>query len=367
MPSCVKPIRALACGMLLLCGFLLFPERACSQERHAPQRTLLVGVMAVPPLCMKTAENRWEGFSIELWKAVAEQLGVPFEFREFATIQLLLDALERRQIDAIPSLAVKERFESTMEFSQSYMKSGLSIAVPAEDAEYRWIRIFEGIFSKNSLKAIGLLMVMSLMAGTVVWSFERRRNSDMFAEVTVKGFGDGIWWAMVTMATVGYGDKTPKTVGGRIVAVVWMIFSLVFIASFTANITTSLTISELKGKVRGFNDLYTARVGAISHSESFDYLTRQGIAVIPIENNRKGLLAVAGKEIDAFVQDKNILKYLVKTQFPSKVHVLPESFHEYFVGIALQHDSPLRKSINKALLKFMQTPRWAELANRYVQ
>jgi ABC-type amino acid transport substrate-binding protein len=367
MPKNANPMRMLACG-LLLCGFLSFPAaNAFSQHENGRPHRLLVGIVATPPLYIKTADNRWSGFGVELWKAVAEQLGVPFEFREFSEIGLVLDALEKREIDVIPSLAVKERLESTMEFSQSYIKSGLSIAVPAENVEFRWFRIFEGIFSKNILKAVGLMIIMSFMAGIIVWSFERKHNSEMFGERAVRGFADGIWWAMVTMATVGYGDKSPKTMGGRIVALIWMIFSLIFIANFTANITTSLTISELKGRVRGLNDLYDVRVGAVPHSEGFDFLTRRGISVIPFENNRKGLLAVAGKEIDAFVQDKNILKYLVKTQFPRQVHVLPETFHEYFVGIALQHDSPLRKSVNKALLKFMQTQAWTELVNRYAQ
>jgi hypothetical protein len=150
-----------------------------------------------------------------------------------------------------------------MDFSQSYLKSGLSIAVPAEGAEHKWIRVIEGIFSKQNLKAIGLLVLIFLTAGIIVWSFERRRNSEMFGDGPVQGIGQGIWWAVVTMTTLGYGDKAPKTIGGRIVAIIWMIFSVVFIASFTANITTSLTISELRGRVRGFNDLYTARVGSI--------------------------------------------------------------------------------------------------------
>jgi hypothetical protein len=46
------------------------------------------------------------------------------------------------------------------------------------------------------------------------------------------------------------------------------------------------------------------------------------------------------------------------------VQVLPETFDEYFLSIALQEKSPLRKSINKALLKFMGTQKWAELMNR---
>jgi ABC-type amino acid transport substrate-binding protein len=86
---------------------------------------------------MKTADNRWEGFAVELWQAVAQQIGVPFQFQEFSTLEHLINALEKQEIDVIPSLAVRETFESAMDFSQSYLKTGLSIAVLAEGAEYR--------------------------------------------------------------------------------------------------------------------------------------------------------------------------------------------------------------------------------------
>jgi len=64
------------------------------------------------------------------------------------------------------------------------------------------------------------------------------------------------------------------------------------------------------------------------------------------------------------IQSKQILKHLVKKEFPGRVQVLPETFDEYFVSIALQEKSSLRKPINKALLKFMTTEKWAELMNR---
>jgi ABC-type amino acid transport substrate-binding protein len=254
-----------------------------------------------------------------------------------------------------------------MDFSQSYLKSGLSIAVPAEGVGYRWINVVKSIFSPHILKAIALLLLMSLIVGIIVWTFEKRRNREMFGGNSVKGIGQGIWWAMVTMTTVGYGDKAPQTIGGRIAAIVWMIFSIVFIAAFTATITTQLTLTELRGKVHGFSDLYHARVGCIAGSEGCAFLAKKGIAPIRFEGVKQGLAAVESRKIDAFVQDEKILQYLIKTEFPGRIQVVGGTFDEYFVSIALQRNSPLRKPINQALLKFMKTETWAELLHRYIR
>jgi polar amino acid transport system substrate-binding protein len=353
--------------MMLLWLFLFWPGYALSQDAGATSPNLVVGAAVSPPVFIKTADNQWEGFGAELWQAVAQRMGLSFEFREFSSIESLMDALQKKEIDAIPTMVVQDRLESTFDFSQSYLKSGLTIAVPAEGVDYRWFRVIEGIFSPNVLKAIALLFLMSLIFGVVVWLFERQRNSEMFGDGYVKGIGHGIWWAMVTMTTVGYGDKAPKTLGGRIFALIWMIFSVVFIASFTASITTQLTISELRGKVRGFNDLYHSRVGSIAGSEGLNFLIKKGVAVIPFKSTQEGLQAVADRQVDAFVQDEKVLGYNIKRQFPGRVHVVGGTFDEYFVSIALQRDSPLRKPINKALLKLMKTESWDELLNRYIR
>ena len=362
-----KALQGIASGIVILWVCLLYPATSFSQNESTTPRDLQVGVITASPLYIKAADGRWEGFSVELWQAVAQYLNVAFEFREYSSLENLLGALEKNEIDVFPSLPAGERLESMIDFSQSYLKSGLSIAVPAEESEYRWLRVFEGIFSKHILKAIGLLFILSMVAGLFVWLFERRKNDEMFGDGTVGGIGHGIWWAIVTMTTVGYGDKTPKTSGGRIVALIWMLFSIIFIASFTANITTSLTITELKGKVHGLNDLYNARVGSVSQSEGFDFLSKQGIAVIPFEGIQDGLAAVASRKIDALVLNEQVLKYQTKKEFPRQVQVLPGIYDEYFVSIALPQNSSLRKPINTALLKFMKTQNWAELCNRYIQ
>lgn len=354
-------------ALLCLCFLLLSPAMALSQNDNATSRAVRVGVINLAPLSMKTTDGRWEGHSVELWQDVAARMGVTFEFQEFHTLEPMLEALKQRTIDAIPSLPVREGLETVMDFSQSYLKSGLAIAVPAEEVDYAWRRIFEAIFSFHSLKAIAFLMALSTVAGVIVWRLENVRNSEMFGGGHVKGIGHGIWWAMVTMSTVGYGDLAPKTLGGRIVALVWMIFSIVFIAVFTASITTTLTISELKGKVRGFGDLYKVRTGSIPGSEGFDYLTRQGVAVVSCASVPEGMEALTSGRIDAFVLNEQILKHLAKRDYPGRIQVLPGTYDEYFVSIALQQNSTLRKPINKALLSLMKTQRWTELGNRYIQ
>jgi hypothetical protein len=77
------------------------------------------------------------------------------------------------------------------------------------------------------------------------------------------------------------------------------------------------------------------------------------------------LAAVANRKIDAFVQNEKILQYLVKTEFPGQLQTVGGTFDEYFVSVALDRNSPLRKSINQSLVKFMKTDAWTELLNRY--
>lgn len=364
MSSRYGKIGRSAAGAIWLCLLILLPGSGLAQGDSAAARSLLVGVLQAPPVMMKAPDGKWGGIGIELWENVARRIGVDFEYREFAAFGALVAALETKTIDLIPSLPVELRYESAIDFSQSYLKSGLAIAVPAGGEDFRWIRFAAALFSKDILGAIGFLLLLSVIAGIIVWLFERGRNREMF-DGSLRGLGSGVWWSVVTMSTVGYGDKAPQTAGGRLVAVVWMLFSIVFIANFTANITTSLTMEGLRGKVRGFSDLQYARVGTITRSEGLHFLIRHGIAAILFEEIPQGLQALVEGRIDAFVLNELLLKYQVRNEFQGKARVIPEVFDPYFVGIALQEKSPLRKPINKALLAFMKTPEWVELQKRY--
>lgn len=74
------------------------------------------------------------------------------------------------------------------------------------------------------------LAVIVTAAGAVA-SFERDADGS-----TIEGFGDALWWAVVTATTVGYGDHFPVTDQGRAVAVVLMLLGIGLFSVLTANI-----------------------------------------------------------------------------------------------------------------------------------
>lgn len=87
------------------------------------------------------------------------------------------------------------------------------------------INLLERGFNSRKLRSIIGILTLSIVAFGYIF---------YITEPQIKTFGDGIWWALVTVTTVGYGDITPLTTLGRVVAGTLMFFGLGLIATVTA-------------------------------------------------------------------------------------------------------------------------------------
>ena len=88
-----------------------------------------------------------------------------------------------------------------------------------------FINLIERVFNSRRLRTIlGVLIICIISFGYVFY----------LAEPQIKSFGDGVWWALVTITTVGYGDITPLTTLGKFVAGTLMFVGLGLIATVTA-------------------------------------------------------------------------------------------------------------------------------------
>ena len=343
--------------------FCLLPADVGSIEVKSSH--LIVGTKESPPFSMKTADGQWEGISISLWRKIAAELDLDYEFREMS-IPEMIEGLSAKKLDAaVAAMTVTFEREEQVDFSHPFYTAGLGIATSVGKRN-PWFHTIRRFVSLNFLKVVLSLMLLLFVVGAMVWWFERKRNPEQFGGKILGGLGAGFWWSAVTMTTVGYGDKSPVSTGGRIIALIWMFTAIIIISSFTAAITSSLTVSQLEPLVKGPEDLPKVRVGSIAKTTSGQYLKDRQIFFRPFETPSEGLAALKNGTIDAFVYDKPILRYLITREYHGVLKVLEKSFLNQDYAIALPAGSNLREPLNRYLLKATGDPQWYRTLQQYL-
>lgn len=329
------------------------PQAPVAVDAALAGRVLRVGVVVAPPFLEKDANGHMRGLALDLWRDVARDMGIGWKVAEYE-LEPLLEAVRNGTVDVgVSALSITPERETDMDFSQPFYYTGLGIAVPANARTGIAAFVLRIIFSTRLLLYVGSLLGLLLLVGTVVWAIEHRRNPEHFRPGRC-GIGDGLWWSAVTMTSVGYGDATPKSLAGRAVALVWMFASVALLASFTAGITSALTMENMGGAVHGPEDLHKVRTGVMRDSAADEELVASHIGVRRFDSVVDGLRAVIGGEIDAFVHDQPILQYYRHKGYTGSVRVLPVFFDPQLYGFAFPRGSALRKAVNVAMLRRME-------------
>ena len=329
----------------------------------AQEDILTIATKPAPPFVMLDSDNRWQGLSISLWNALAEELDIKFSFEE-ATLDEMIQGVADGKYDAsIAAITITEEREQRVDFSHPFYTTGYGIVVPSTDKS--WWRMLGRIFSMDFLKSVALLFILLAFVGLCFWLAERRTNAKEFRP-GVQGLGDGFWFSAVTMTTTGYGDMAPRTWAGRIVGMLWMFTALVITSTFTGMIASSLTADKLNQQITGPNDLVGITTGSIPGSASDDWLRRHGLDFLPYQTVQDGLDAVAKSEVRSFLYDRPLLNYLVEKSYTDSVELVPGTFGRQDYGIALPAGSELREPLNRALLNYLGSDAWAALQRRWL-
>ena len=129
---------------------------------------------------------------------------------------------------------------------------------------YRPLKKSKAFLNTNGFKYVVFVTVLMIAAGGFLIHYAEGMS-----------ISDGIWWAFVTATTVGYGDISPSTLYGRIIAMVLMLVGIGLIGTVTSTITSYFlnagqkktvkdeTIEMIKGKLDDFESLSEADIEAI--------------------------------------------------------------------------------------------------------
>jgi ABC-type amino acid transport substrate-binding protein len=355
--------RALAIGVLLAIALLTSGGQAQPAMPPIPEKELVIGVKQAPPFVIKHPDRTLHGISIELWRRIADRLHLHYRFSEQPTVQALVEGTAGGSFDAaIGALTVTAVRDRVADFTQPFYSTGLGIAVPT--SESRWMSIGRALISFGFLQAVLALVGIAILVGFVIWLLERNKTEHFRGGA--KGLGTGLWWSAIAMTQAGAAQNAPATLAGRIVAIGWMIASVIVIAVFTAGITSTLTKRELQGVVHSVDDLRSVRVGTPAGSSTIEYLDHERIAHRVFPGPQEGLKALQAGTIDAFVYDKPLLTWLVLQDFSSTLRVLDITFDKQNYAIALPKGSALRQVLDPPLLEITESNWWRQTLFEYL-
>ncbi len=322
-----------------------------SSAAQSNPREVRVAVRPLEPFVVRAADGSYSGFSIDLWSYIAAKNNYRTTYVEVRNVTEQLDAVRAGRADvAITAISITAEREESVDFSVPMFNSGLQIAVPASAS-----RETGGLLSALATRSVRLILLTILVsiifAALVVWLIERRDNPD-FAHTGVKGVFEGLWWAVVTLLTVGYGDRVTRTSAGRVFSMMFMLFGVLLVASFTAAFTAALTLHTIETDIPSANDLRGHKVVTLAGTTAASYLKERNIPFDVVGSVDEMIGRVERSEADAAVYDAPVLTYAVKRGHA--IHLVGGPITREYYGVAMAQDSDLQDPIDMALLDAYQ-------------
>jgi polar amino acid transport system substrate-binding protein len=349
-------VRALGASLV----FLVSASLAAAQE--AP---LKVAVYDAPPYGHVEPDGSIDGVSVDLWRRAAETLGREYRLVPVAQMEEILKGLERKDYDAaIGAITITPARLGRVDFSYPTHRSGVAVAVRQDTGPMAALASYGSVLGELApliALTFGLLIVM----GIAMWLAERPMRPRNH-ESAVDTLHDGVYWAVVTMTTVGYGDKTPKTTAGRLIAISWMLASVALVSILSTSIVSRMTAERVVGGLRLTEaDLAGKRLGAVAHSSGAEYLDERRLRYRPFDDLAAALIALDRRQVDAVVNSVGALEYLVATRFKDTIKAPQGVLEPAYIAIALPPGSPLKKSLDQALVGITGSQEWRQIEDGY--
>lgn len=332
------------------------------QGAPAASATLRVAVRLIPPFVMKE-DGQMRGFSIDLWRNIGDALGKKTQFIEEPNVSSQLQAVRSRQADVgIAAISITAEREKKLDFSQPMFDAGLQIMVRPTGSSSS--SIWQVLSSPSLKPLLAILPFLILIPAHVMWLVERKRTAGLIEDPRyVPGIGKAIWWAAGTVGAQA--DEMPKSPLGRFFAVLMMFAGVVFVAFFTAALTSALTVQQLQGDIKGPDDLPGKSVATISGSTAAEYLRKNHVHVTEVAAIEQAYQALEKGQVQAVVFDSPVLLYYAANDGNGKVQVVGPIFRKEDYGIAVADSSPLRKRINMALLSLRESGEYQSLYDKW--
>ncbi|KAF7851061.1 hypothetical protein BT93_L4683 [Corymbia citriodora subsp. variegata] len=267
---------------------------------------------------------------------------------------------------AIGDIAIVTNRTKVVDFSQPFASSGLVIVAPVNNSKSSaWV--FLQPFSAELWVVTAASFVIIAI---VIWILEHRVNND-FRGPPKRQLATMFLFSFSTVFKKNQEDTVSPL--GRMVMVVWLFLLMVVTSSYTASLSSILTVRQLSSPITGIDSLIASnwpigyQVGSFAHSYLLESLYVSPSRLIPLgspEEYEKALqLGPSNGGVAAIVDEQPYVELflLKRTQFG----IIGQAFTSGGWGFAFQRGSPLAVDISTAILKLSESGKLQEIQEKW--
>lgn len=269
---------------------------------------------------------------------------------------LINDVAQDKYDAAVGDITIVTNRTRIVDFTQPYMESGLVIVVPMKEmksAAWSFLQPF-------TLPMWCVTGGFFLLVGTVVWILEHRLNSD-FRGPPSRQLTTIIWFSFSTMF-FSHRENTVSTLG-RMVLVIWLFVVLIINSSYTASLTSMLTVQQLSSGVKGIDSLISSndpigiQDGTFARRYLIDELNIKPSRLIslkgPVAYNDALQRGPRNGGVAAIVDELPYVELFLSIT-NCEYQTVGQEFTKSGWGFAFQRDSPLAVDLSTAILQLSE-------------
>lgn len=291
------------------------------QYASVSAETLSVATIERPPFVMQWENGELTGFSIELWKNIAHNLGLEYSFEKYEVFSQMIEDTKNEWHDlAIANISITSDREKVMDFSNPIFDSGLALMTKTSQLKE------ETFWNYLLLTKMILIPVLLLLVGGILFRAIPKKR----------------WKKNSYMYTLLY---------------------LMICSSVITILYTHFHVQNMQKASFSIATLDDKKVWAIAWSTSESFLQEFLVPYSSYDTIDTLYAWLRADDIDVLVHDYPVLKFKAK-QDP-EFQLVGDTFKKEKYGVAFPKWSDLRERVNIKLLEMQSTPEYDEIYFKY--
>lgn len=339
---------------------------ATTPRADAAPRQVTVATRDLTPFVMNQDSVR-TGFTIDLLNEIAKHTEWRYTYVDFDNVQGLLNAVANGRADlGAAAVSITADRAKQFDFSQPMLNAGLQIIAPVSNTERVQPGLFDFLkllFSKTMAVWLWAALVLTIVPAHIIWVMERGDPESMVSKSYFPGIFQSFGLGLGMLAAAPF--DSPRQWPIRTITILWTFISIIFIAHYTAILTTNLTVERIKSQISSPTDLVGKRVCTVVNTTSAPALSKIGVQHTAAQQIEDCYTGLENDSFDAVVFDAPVLRYYVAHRGAGVADVAGPIFKNEDYGIVFPIGSDLRREFDDALLSVQEDGEFDRLKRKW--